>query len=187
MKAPRRRPALKLMRLAHAQGLPLPAYQSAAAAGFDLAAALPEDAPVILAPGQRSLVPTGLVFELTEGYEVQVRPRSGLAMKFGVTVLNSPGTIDADYRGEVAVILVNLGVADFVIARGDRIAQAVVAMVVRPQLSEASRVGKSGRGAGGFGSTGISARQAKSAVRKRPERGAAAKSKPKQNRRAGKT
>ncbi|MCE1236497.1 MAG: dUTP diphosphatase [Hyphomicrobiales bacterium] len=141
-------------RLAHAEGLALPAYQTEDAAGFDLVAALPEDAPIDLAPGARTMVPTGLVFEIPPGYEGQVRPRSGLAAKHGVTVLNSPGTIDADYRGEVKVILSNLGDAPFRIVRGERIAQFVAAPVTRARLVVVEAVGETARGEGGFGSTG---------------------------------
>jgi len=142
-------------RLAHAEGLALPAYQSEDAAGFDLVAALDEAAPIDLAPGARALVPTGLVFEIPSGYEGQVRPRSGLALKHGVTVLNSPGTIDADYRGEVKVILANLGTESFRIARGERIAQFVAAPVTRARLVVVEAVGETARGDGGFGSTGV--------------------------------
>lgn len=142
-------------RLAHAEGLALPAYQSEDAAGFDLVAALDEAAPIDLAPGARALVPTGLVFEIPSGYEGQVRPRSGLALKYGVTVLNSPGTIDADYRGEVKVILANLGTESFRIARGERIAQFVAAPVTRARLVVVEAVGETARGDGGFGSTGV--------------------------------
>lgn len=141
-------------RLAHAEGLALPAYQTEEAAGFDLVAALPEEAPIDLRPGARALVPTGLVFEIPPGYEGQVRPRSGLALKHGVTVLNSPGTIDADYRGEVKVILVNLGAEPFRVARGERVAQFVAAPVTRARLVVVEAVGETARGAGGFGSTG---------------------------------
>jgi dUTP pyrophosphatase len=141
-------------RLAHAEGLPLPAYQTAEAAGFDLVAALAEGEDMVLAPGARALVPTGLVFEIPSGHEGQVRPRSGLALKHGVTVLNAPGTIDADYRGEVKVILVNHGDAAFRIVRGERIAQFVAAPVTRAALVEVDAVGDTTRGAGGFGSTG---------------------------------
>lgn len=149
-----RRPRVKVVRLPHAEGLPLPAYQSADAAGLDLAAALPDDTPVTLAPGVRALVPTGLVVELPRGFEGQVRPRSGLAARHGVTVLNSPGTIDADYRGEIKVILVNLGEEPFTVARGERIAQLVIAPVVQASLVAAKAVRKTARGADGFGSTG---------------------------------
>jgi dUTP pyrophosphatase len=142
------------MRLPHSEGLPLPDYQTAEAAGFDLLAACPADEPVTLEPGGRALVPTGLVLALPAGHEGQVRPRSGLAARHGVTVLNSPGTVDADYRGEVKVILVNLGEAPFVVARGERIAQMVVAPVTRVGLVEAPSLDATTRGEGGFGSTG---------------------------------
>jgi dUTP pyrophosphatase len=145
---------LRILRLLHGEGLPLPAYQSAHAAGFDLIAAVPEDSAVTLDPSDRVLVPTGLIFELPEGYEAQVRPRSGLALKHGVTVLNSPGTIDADYRGEVKVLLINLGSERFLIERGDRIAQAVIAPVTHVDIVEADALETTERGAGGFGSTG---------------------------------
>jgi dUTP pyrophosphatase len=145
---------LRIMRLPHGEGLPLPAYQSEHAAGLDLVAAVPEGAPMTLAPSDRVLVPTGLVFELPRGYEAQVRPRSGLALKHGVTVLNSPGTIDADYRGEVKVILINLGSDTFLIQRGDRIAQAIIAPVTHVAIVEAEALEDTGRGQGGFGSTG---------------------------------
>jgi dUTP pyrophosphatase len=145
---------LRVLRLPHGEGLPLPAYQSAHAAGLDLVAAVPEDGPVALDPSDRVLVPTGLVFELPQGYEAQVRPRSGLALKHGVTVLNSPGTIDADYRGEVKVLLINLGSERFLIERGDRIAQAVIAPVSHVKIVEADVLETTERGPGGFGSTG---------------------------------
>ena len=148
---------IKVRRLKHAEGLPLPAYQTADAAGFDLVAAVPADSPVVLAPGNRALVPTGLIFELPPGSEAQVRPRSGLAAKFGVTVLNSPGTIDADYRGEVAVILINLGQEPFVINRGERVAQMILAPVMRVELRETRKLTATSRGTGGFGSTGVGA------------------------------
>jgi len=145
---------LRILRLPHGEGLPLPAYQSDHAAGFDLVAAVPEDGTLTLAPSDRVLVPTGLIFELPDGYEAQVRPRSGLALKHGITVLNSPGTIDADYRGEVKVLLVNLGSDTFLIQRGDRIAQAVIAPVTHVDIVEAQALSDTGRGQGGFGSTG---------------------------------
>jgi dUTP pyrophosphatase len=145
---------LRILRLPHANGLPLPAYQSAHAAGFDLLAAVPEDGAITLDPSDRVAVPTGLVFELPDGYEAQVRPRSGLALKHGIAVLNSPGTVDADYRGEVKVLLVNLGSAQFLIQRGDRIAQAVVAPVSQVEIVEVEALNETERGAGGFGSTG---------------------------------
>ena len=141
-------------RLPHARGLPLPAYQTAGAAGLDLVAAVPARQAITLAPGARDLVPTGLIFELPPGVEAQVRPRSGLAVKFGVTVLNSPGTIDSDYRGEVQVLLINLGSEPFVIARGERIAQLVIQRVEHAQLVQVEAVAATVRGAGGFGSTG---------------------------------
>jgi dUTP pyrophosphatase len=145
---------VRIARLPHGEGLPLPAYQSEHAAGLDLVAAVPEDAPIPLAPSDRVLVPTGLVFELPQGYEAQVRPRSGLALKQGVTVLNGPGTIDADYRGEVKVLLINLGSDTFLIQRGDRIAQAVIAPVTHVEVVEADALATTERGGGGFGSTG---------------------------------
>jgi dUTP pyrophosphatase len=146
--------AVKVVRLAHGRGLPLPAHQSDGAAGMDLLAAVARDRPMVLAPGARALVPTGLVLELPEGCEAQVRPRSGLALRHGLTVLNSPGTIDSDYRGEVSVLLVNLGDEAFAIRRGERIAQLVIARVEHAALIEAEGVAGTRRGAGGFGSTG---------------------------------
>jgi dUTP diphosphatase len=145
---------VRVLHLPHGEGLPLPSYRSEQAAGLDLVAALPEDAPVELEPSDRALVPTGLVIELPSGYEAQVRPRSGLALKHGVTVLNSPGTIDADYRGEVKVLLVNLGAETFLIQRGDRIAQLVVSPVTRVEIVTSDALGTTDRGKGGFGSTG---------------------------------
>ncbi len=145
---------VELQQLAHAAGLPLPAYQTAEAAGLDLIAAVPDGEPVTLAPGQYALVPTGLAIALPPGHEAQVRPRSGLAAKHGVTVLNSPGTIDADYRGEIKVILINHGAAPFVINRGERIAQMVIAPVVQATLVAVAELSATDRGAGGFGSTG---------------------------------
>lgn len=136
-----------------ASGAVLPSYQTAGAAGADLCACLPE--PVVLAPSQRALIPTGLSFAIPSGYEIQVRPRSGLAAKHGVTVLNSPGTIDSDYRGEVKVILINLGTEDFTIAPGDRIAQMVVAPVEQTQFQVVEALSATERGQGGFGSTGV--------------------------------
>jgi dUTP pyrophosphatase len=142
------------LQLPHGEGLALPAYQSAHAAGLDLLAAVPEDSPLVLLPGKHALVPTGLTIALPPGYEAQVRPRSGLAAKHGVTVLNSPGTIDADYRGEISVILINHGDAPFSIRRGERIAQMVIASVVRAALVPAALLSTTDRGSGGFGSTG---------------------------------
>ncbi len=143
---------VRVIRLPHARGLPLPAYQSAGAAGMDLLAAVARTQT--LRPGARALIPTGLILELPAGFEAQVRPRSGLALRQGVTVLNSPGTIDSDYRGEVGVLLVNLGDAPFRIERGERIAQLVIARVERARLVEAAEIAQTPRGAGGFGSTG---------------------------------
>ena len=145
---------LRVRRLPHGEGLELPTYQSAHAAGLDLVAGVPADAPMILPPGARGLVPTGLSIELPPGYEAQVRPRSGLALKHGVTLLNSPGTIDADYRGEVMVLLVNHGAEPFTVRRGDRIAQLIVASVEHVAIVEVAELGNTTRGAGGFGSTG---------------------------------
>jgi dUTP pyrophosphatase len=143
-----------IRQLQHGQGLALPAYQSAHAAGLDLLAAVPENSPLMLLPGQRALVPTGLTIALPPGYEAQVRPRSGLASKHGVTVLNSPGTVDADYRGEIGVLLVNHGDGPFSIRRGERIAQMVIAPVVQVELVSAAKLSATERGSGGFGSTG---------------------------------
>jgi dUTP pyrophosphatase len=145
-----------VVRLPHGQGLDLPAYATAQSAGLDLLAALAE--PATLEPGRRLLVPTGLALALPPGYEAQVRPRSGLALKHGVTVLNSPGTIDADYRGEVGVVLVNLGDAPFVIERGMRIAQMVIARYQQIEWQPVASLEESARGAGGFGSTGTGGR-----------------------------
>lgn len=142
-------------RLPHGQDLDLPAYQSAGAAGLDLLAALPENAALVIEPGARDRIPTGLCIALPEGMEAQVRPRSGLAHRHGVTVLNAPGTIDADYRGEIAVLLVNLGQEPFVIRRGTRIAQLVVARVERALLVEVDALAPTERGEAGFGSTGF--------------------------------
>ncbi|KAF0182890.1 MAG: dUTP diphosphatase [Hyphomonadaceae bacterium] len=147
---------VKIRRLPHNGDLPLPAYETPLSAGMDLRAAVPADAPVTLAPGARTLAPTGLAIALPAGYEAQVRPRSGLALKHGITCLNSPGTVDADYRGELAVVLVNLGQEPFVIARGDRIAQMVIAPVTQASWSEVDALDETERGAGGFGSTGKS-------------------------------
>jgi dUTP pyrophosphatase len=143
-----------VVQLHHAEGLPLPSYQSSQAAGLDLVAAIPEQAPLVLAAGQHAMVPTGLIIALPDGFEAQVRPRSGLAAKHGVTVLNSPGTVDADYRGEINVLLVNLGTASFTIRRGERIAQMIVAPVTRVELARAVSLSATTRGSGGFGSTG---------------------------------
>ncbi len=147
---------VEVLQLPHGAGLPLPAYQTAHAAGLDLVAAVAEDAPVVLEPGRYAMVPTGLSIALPEGFEAQVRPRSGLAAKHGVTVLNAPGTIDADYRGEVAVLLINHGGAPFTIRRSERIAQLIIAPVARAELVPVDVLSSTERGAGGFGSTGRS-------------------------------
>lgn len=148
-------PTLHLLRLPHCDGLDLPAYETAGSAGMDIRAAVDEDAPMVLEPGRRALVPTGLVFEIPAGFEAQIRPRSGLAFKNGVTCLNTPGTIDSDYRGEVKVLLINLGEEPFTISRGMRIAQVVMAPVTQMQVAEVSSASETQRGAGGFGSTGV--------------------------------
>lgn len=145
---------LRIQRLPHSEGLALPAYETVGSAGMDLRAAVAEDAPITMAPGARTLVPTGLKIALEQGWEAQVRPRSGLALKHGVTCLNTPGTIDSDYRGEVGVILVNLGQEPFVIRRGERIAQMVIAAVAQASIAEVESLDETARGAGGFGSTG---------------------------------
>ena len=145
---------LRILRLPHGADLPPPAYQSAHAAGFDLVAAVDAHVPVTLAPGARILVPTGIAVALPAAFEAQVRPRSGLAARHGVTVLNTPGTIDADYRGEIMVILVNLGTEPFAVTRGMRIAQMVIAPVVRAAIVETTELDPTVRGSGGFGSTG---------------------------------
>ncbi len=146
--------SIRLKWLEHGEGLPPPALASALAAGADLRAAVPSAEPLTIEPGQRAIVPCGFAMALPPGYEAQVRPRSGLAAKHGITVLNSPGTIDADYRGEVMVILVNLGQDSFRIERGERIAQMVVASVVQPTFIVGDELDETERGAGGFGSTG---------------------------------
>jgi dUTP pyrophosphatase len=146
---------VKIMRLPHARDLPLPQYQSALAAGLDLYAAVPKDAPVTIAPGGRATIATGIAIALPPGSEGQVRPRSGLAARHGVTILNSPGTIDADYRGEIQVILVNIGANSFVVQRGMRVAQLVIASIQHAQLVESDSLDSTDRAAGGFGSTGM--------------------------------
>ena len=145
---------LRVLRLPHGERLPLPTYHSEHAAGLDVVAGVAEDMPVELVPGGRALIPTGFAIELPTGYEAQLRPRSGLALKFGVTLLNSPGTIDADYRGEVKVLLVNLGSEPFTVRRGERIAQLVVARVEHVRVEAVAELGGTARGQGGFGSTG---------------------------------
>ena len=143
-----------VQQLAHGKGLALPAYQSEQAAGLDLLAAVPDDAPLLLEPGRVVHVPTSLCIALPAGYEAQIRPRSGLAAKHGITVLNSPGTVDADYRGEIGVLLINHGDAPFQIRRGERIAQMVIAAVVMAELVPVAELSSTDRGTGGFGSTG---------------------------------
>jgi dUTP pyrophosphatase len=147
-------PSIGLVRLPHAEGLALPAYETAGSAGMDLRAAVPEDRPILILPGKRALVPTGLVLEIPDGFEGQVRPRSGLALKHGVTCLNTPGTIDSDYRGELQVLLINHGEDPFVVTRGMRIGQIVFAAVARMAVSEKPAASGTARGSGGFGSTG---------------------------------
>jgi dUTP pyrophosphatase len=147
--------AVKLLRLPHGADLPLPALRSSHAAGADIAAAVPADAPLVIEPGARALVPTGFAMAFAPGYEAQVRPRSGLAVSHGVTVLNAPGTVDADYRGEVKVLLVNLGTAPFTVTRGMRIAQIVIAPVAPVTFAEVAELPASDRGTDGFGSTGL--------------------------------
>jgi dUTP pyrophosphatase len=146
---------VKVMRLPQGADLPLPAHQSAGAAGLDLHAAVPADAPIVIEPGRWASIPTGIAIALPEDTEGQVRPRSGLAVRNGITILNTPGTVDSDYRGEIRVILVNFGLEPFTVERGSRIAQLVVMPVVRAQLSEVANLDETERGAGGFGSTGI--------------------------------
>ncbi len=148
------RPTIGIVRLPHGEGLPLPAYETAGAAGMDLRAAVPDDRPLLILPGRRALVPTGLVFEIPDSFEGQVRPRSGLAFKHGVTCLNTPGTIDSDYRGEIMVLLINHGDEAFAVTRGMRIAQIVFAPVTRAETEELGLAGATARGSGGFGSTG---------------------------------
>jgi dUTP diphosphatase len=145
---------LRIMRLPHARDLPLPAYQSELAAGIDLVAAVPANAPVTIAAGQRAAIPTGIAVALPAGVEGQIRPRSGLALRHGLTVLNSPGTVDADYRGEVHVILINLGTEPFTVERGTRIAQLVLAATLQAAICEVANLDETSRGVGGFGSTG---------------------------------
>jgi dUTP pyrophosphatase len=145
---------VRLLRLPHAAGLPLPAYQSARAAGLDLLAAVPADAPVVIAPGDRAMIPTGIQMALPPGTEGQIRPRSGLAFRHGISVLNAPGTVDADYRGELQVLLVNLGHEPFTVERGMRIAQLVIASTLQVSICEVAILDGTTRGDGGFGSTG---------------------------------
>ncbi|MCB1421219.1 MAG: dUTP diphosphatase [Nitratireductor sp.] len=144
--------SLSVVRLPHGEGLDLPAYETSGSAGMDIRAAV--DETLVIAPGKRALVPTGLILEIPEGYEVQIRPRSGLAYKHGITCLNTPGTIDSDYRGEIMVLLINLGEEDFAIERGMRIAQMILAPVSRARIETADLASSTERGSGGFGSTG---------------------------------
>jgi dUTP pyrophosphatase len=160
---------IRVVRLSHGVGLPLPSYQSKGAAGLDLIAAVDTQRPLTLAPGARALIPTGLMLELPAGFEAQVRPRSGLALNYGIAVLNSPGTIDSDYRGEVGVILANLGHAPFEIRRGERIAQLVVLPVASADLIEVAGVSVTERGVGGFGSTGGAGATARSGQKQSPK------------------
>ena len=146
---------LNIIRLPHGEGLELPSYETQDAAGMDLRAAVPENEPIVLKVGKRVLVPTGLVMEIPKGHEGQIRPRSGLAYKNGITCLNTPGTIDADYRGELMVLLINHGEKTFKIERGMRIAQMIIAPVTQVEISEGSLASETGRGSGGFGSTGV--------------------------------
>ena len=148
-------PLVAVRTLAHFQGLALPAYETAQSAGADIRAALPEDEPLTLKPGGRALIPAGFAMALPAGFEAQIRPRSGLALKYGITVLNSPGTIDADYRGEVQIMLINHGAENFEISRGMRIAQMVIAPVTQVEWMTALDLPQSARGGGGFGSTGV--------------------------------
>lgn len=157
MPSSRNRAVVRLKWFAHGKGLALPARQTAAAAGYDLCAALPQGEEFILAPGAHGLVACGFALALPVGFEAQIRPRSGLAAKSGVTVLNAPGTIDADYRGEVKVILINHGAAPFAVRRGDRIAQMVIAEVPQSEIVEVEQIEETARGQGGFGSTGVGA------------------------------
>jgi dUTP pyrophosphatase len=146
--------SISLVQLPHGQGLPLPQYETAGAAGMDLLAAIPEDEVIVVAPGERKLIPTGLQIAVPDGFEAQVRPRSGLALKHGITMLNSPGTIDSDYRGEVGLILANLGQEPFRIIRGQKLAQMVIAQFARATWDVNSSLDETSRGEGGFGSTG---------------------------------
>jgi dUTP pyrophosphatase len=149
------RPLIGLVRLPHGEGLALPAYETVGSAGMDIRAAVPDGQPVSIRPGKCALIPTGFVFEIPQGFEMQVRPRSGLALKNGITCLNTPGTVDSDYRGEVQVLLVNHGDERFVVERGMRIAQLVVAPVVQAVVEERELATMTDRGSGGFGSTGL--------------------------------
>jgi dUTP pyrophosphatase len=149
----------QLMQLPHGQDLPLPSYETSEAAGLDLRAAVPEDAPLTLKPGARELVPTGFAMAIPPGFEAQIRPRSGLALKHGLSLVNAPGTIDSDYRGEIKIILINQGDEDFEISRGMRIAQMVIAPVLQVAIEPVTSLDDTARGAGGFGSTGVAAKE----------------------------
>ena len=149
----------QLMQLPHGQDLPLPSYETSEAAGMDLRAAVPEDAPLTLKPGARELVPTGFAMAIPPGFEAQIRPRSGLALKHGLSLVNAPGTIDSDYRGEIKIILINQGDEDFEISRGMRIAQMVIAPVLQAAIEPVTSLEDTARGAGGFGSTGVAAKE----------------------------
>ena len=151
--------AARLMQLPHGQDLPLPSYETSEAAGMDLRAAVPEDAPLTLKPGARDLVPTGFAMAIPPGFEAQIRPRSGLALKHGLSLVNAPGTIDSDYRGEIKIILINQGDEDFKVSRGMRIAQMVIAPVLQVAIEPVTSLDDTGRGAGGFGSTGVAAKE----------------------------
>lgn len=146
---------VQLQTLPHGEGLPLPGYESEQAAGIDIPAAVPADQATTIAPGERALIPSGFAIALPDGFEGQIRPRSGLALRHGITVLNTPGTIDADYRGEVKILLINHGTEPFVVERGQRIAQLVIAPIARPSLVPVQSLSETVRGSGGFGSTGI--------------------------------
>ncbi len=147
-------PTVRLTWFPHGEGLDLPAYETVQAAGMDIRAAVPADAPIVLEVGARAMIETGFAMALPPGFEAQIRPRSGLAAKHGITCLNTPGTIDADYRGEIKVILINLGQDRFTVSRGERIAQMVIAPVVQAEIMPVDKLDDTGRGAGGFGSTG---------------------------------
>jgi dUTP pyrophosphatase len=149
----------QLMQLPHGQDLPLPSYETSEAAGMDLRAAVPEDAPLTLKPGARELVPTGFAMAIPPGFEAQIRPRSGLALKHGLSLVNAPGTIDSDYRGEIKIILINQGDEDFEISRGMRIAQMVIAPILQVAIEPVTSLDDTARGAGGFGSTGVAAKE----------------------------
>lgn len=149
----------QLMQLRHGKGLPLPSYETAEAAGMDMRAAVPEDAPLTLNPGARELVPTGFAMAIPPGFEAQIRPRSGLALKHGIGLVNAPGTVDSDYRGEIKIILINLGHEDFEISRGMRIAQMIIAPVLQVAIEPVESLDDTARGAGGFGSTGVAVKE----------------------------